>query len=342
MSRIIVLSKKDLSAMLDLQTALTGAEQALVQKSARQAVLVPMQYHAFSAGADMDIKAGHLRQQGVYGMKLVSWFGQNPQKGLPALRGTTLLFDDTTGEPLALLNAEGLSLLHAGAAGAIGAKYLARPDSATLLMVGTGAQAAYQIAATLLAMPGLRQVLVYNPHGAEKTAARLPAIREKVTALLAACGLSLRAGLTAVESDEAFPAAVGSSDIIITATPSTKALIRAEWVRPGTHFSCMGADVRGKQELDPLILKNARVFADDLAQAIAVGECQTAISQGVMFQTQLAGELGAVIAHTLAGRMSPDQVTVFDSTGIALQDLTLAKAAYDLAVLRGVGTAAEL
>lgn len=342
MSEIVVLSKQDLAAMLDLNTVIAGVETALAQKSARQAALVPMQYHAFGAAADMDIKAGHLHAAGVYGLKLVSWFGQNPEKGLPALRGTTLLFDDATGAPLALFNAEGLSLLHAGAAAAIGAKYLANPDSTTLLVVGTGAQAAYQIAATLLAVPGLQRVLLYNPHGAEKTADRLPGIAAKAAELLAACGRELTVPLLAVESAQAFPAAVAESQIILTATPATGALIQADWVRPGTHFSCMGADVKGKQELDPMILKNARVFADDIDQAIKVGECQTAINQGVMFQTQLAGELGAVIAHTLAGRVSPQQVTVFDSTGLALQDLTVAKAAYDLAKAKGVGTTVEL
>lgn len=342
MSEIVVLSKKDLAAMLDLNTVLAGVETALAQKSTRQAALVPMQYHAFGAAADMDIKAGHLSADGVYGLKLVSWFGQNPAKGLPALRGTTLLFDDTTGQPLALLNAEGLSLLHAGAAAAVGAKHLANPASTTLLVVGTGAQAAYQIAATLLAMPGLQKVLLYNPHGAEKAAVRLPAILQKAAELLAACGKTLTVPVQTVDSDEAFPAAVAASQIILTATPSTKALIRAEWVQPGTHISCMGADVKGKQELDPMILKNARVFADDLDQAIKVGECQTAINKGILFQTQLAGELGAVIAKTLAGRVSPQQVTVFDSTGVALQDLTVAKAAYDMALATGVGARVEL
>ena len=342
MSEIVVLSKKDLAAMLDLNTVLTGVETALAQKSARQAALVPMQYHAFGAAADMDIKAGHLNTGGVYGLKLVSWFGHNPAKGLPALRGTTLLFDDATGEPLALLNAEGLSLLHAGAAAAIGAKHLANPDSATLLVVGTGAQAAYQIAATLLAMPGLRKVLLYNPHGAEKAALRLPDITAKAAGLLAACGMALTVPVLAVQRDEDLPAAVAESQIILTATPSTKPLIHAGWVQPGTHISCMGADVRGKQELDPMILKNARVFADDIDQAIKVGECQTAINQGILFQTQLAGELGAVIAKTLAGRVSPRQVTVFDSTGLALQDLTVAKAAYDMALANGIGARVEL
>lgn len=342
MSQIVVLSQKDLAAMLDLNTALAGVQTALMHKSTRKAALVPMQYHAFDAAADMDIKAGHLSAGGVYGLKLVSWFGQNPARGLPALRGTTLLFDDTTGQPLALLNAAELSLLHAGAAAAVGAKYLANPGSTTLLVVGTGAQAAYQIAATLLAMPGLQQVLLYNPHGAEKAALRLPAIAEQTQRLLAACGSALTVPVLPVQTDAELPQAVAQSQIIITATPSTRALLQAGWIRPGTHISCMGADVKGKQELDPMILKNGRVFADDIDQAIRVGECQTAINRGVMFQTQIAGELGAVIAGTLAGRMSPEQITVFDSTGLALQDLTAAKAAYDQALATGAGTRVEL
>lgn len=334
MSQILVLSRQALAAMLDLRTAVGAVEQAFIQKSARQASLIPMLYHALHAGADFDIKAGHMPQSHVYGLKLVSWFGHNPEQGLPAMPGTTLLFDDANGQPLALLNAEGIGLLRTGAAGAIGAKYLARPDSRRLLLVGTGAQAACQIAATLLVMPGLESVQLYNPHGAAKAAARLPAIAAEAAGLLAGCGQALDVPVT-VAAD--LPAAVAQSDIIITATPSHQALIDAAWVKPGTHFSCIGADVKGKQELDPIILKHARVFADDIQQAIEIGECQTAVNNGILFQTEIAGEIGAVMARTLAGRMDASEVTVFDSTGIALQDLAVARAAYDLALQKGVG-----
>lgn len=339
MSEILILSKRELAAVLDLESAVSAVEQAFIQKSARQAALIPMLYHAFRPEADMDIKAGHMPQSHIYGLKLVSWFGQNPEKGLPAMPGTTLLFDDANGQPLALLNAEGLGLLRTGAAGAIGAKYLARQDARQLLLVGTGAQAACQIAANLLVMPALETVRLYNPHGADRAGARLPAIQAETEALLAGCGRQLTARLTVTDD---LPAAVSRSDIIITATPSRAALIDAAWVKPGAHFSCMGADVKGKQELDPMILKGARVFADDIQQAIAVGECQNAINRGIMFQTEIAGEIGAVMGHTLAGRMGADEVTVFDSTGIALQDLAVAKAAYDLALQKGCGVPVEL
>lgn len=339
MSQILVLSKQTLASILDLRTAVAAVEQAYIQKSARQASLIPMLYHALRAGADFDIKAGHMPKNQVYGLKLVSCFSHNREQGLPVMPGTTLLFDDANGQPLALLNAEGIDLLRVGAAGALGAKYLARPDSQRLLLVGTGAQAACQIAATLLVMPGIRQVQLYNPHGAEKAQARLPDITAQTAALLAGCGQTLGAAITVADD---LPAAVGESDIIITATPSQTALIDAAWVRPGTHFSCIGADVKGKQELDPMILKHARVFADDIQQAIEIGECQTAINNGIMFQTEIAGEIGAVMAHTLAGRMDDAEVTVFDSTGIALQDLAVASAAYTLAVQKAVGVTVEL
>ncbi|MBQ7858791.1 MAG: hypothetical protein IJ347_01475 [Faecalibacterium sp.] len=339
MADFVVLSKQDLAAVLDLQTVMDAVEQAFVQKSARQASLIPMLYHALHAQADLDIKAGHMGRQGIYGLKLISWFGRNPEKGLPALQGTTLLFDDTTGQPIALLNAEDIGLLRTGAAAGLGAKHLAAAGAHTLLLVGTGRQAAYHMAAMALAVPGLDTILLYNPHGADKAAARLPALQAEAQTLLAACGKQLTA--TVAVADD-LPAAVGQSQIIVTATPAQTALIDAAWVALGTHFSCMGADVKGKQELDPMILKKARVFADDLEQAIKVGECQNAINRGIMFQTELAGELGAVMAKTMAGRMHPEQITVFDSTGIALQDLAVAKAAYDLARQKGIGTAVAL
>lgn len=339
MSEILVLSKNDLAQVLTLEHAIAGVEQAFHESSTLQSSQIPMLYHSFGETEDMDIKAGHMVKGGVYGLKLVSWFGHNPEKGLPAMLGTTMLFDDSTGRPLALLNAEGIGKLRTGAAGAIGAKYLANPDAKHLLVVGTGAQAACQIAATLLVMPGLQTVTVYNPHGAARAVKRLPEIESEVRALLAACGKALTLNLTVAVD---LQAAVGESDIIITATPSTEPLIQADWVKPGTHFSCIGADVRGKQELDPVILKNARVFADDLQQAIAVGECQTAVGKGILFQTEIAGEIGALVDHSLLGRCAPEDVTVFDSTGIALQDLVVAKMAYDLATEQGIGTQVQL
>lgn len=267
----------------------------------------------------------------------MSWFGANSEKALPALFGTSLLFDLATGAPKALLNAGPITDFRTGAAGALGAKYLARPDSRTLLMTGTGALAPYLVAATLYLLPQLETVLLVNPHHPESAATACAGITETVDALLAASGQRRSASITATDDLEA---AARQSDIILTATPAREPYLRAKWLRAGTHLSCVGADMAGKQELDAEILRTARVFGDDAVQCFAVGECEAAHRAGYL--PALAAELGDVITGKAAGRTSADELSVFDSTGIALQDLAAAQLLLSAAEEQGKGTSIKL
>lgn len=339
MSEVLILSQETIGRVLTMSDAIRGVEEAYRQKSTGAGSLFPLVCHVFEPErADLDIKSGHLAKSGIYGLKLVSWFGDNEAKGLPALFGTTLLFDDSTGAPVALLNAGAVTGMRTGAAGAVGAKYLARKESRRMLMVGAGAQAPYQIAAMLLAMPGIDAVELCSPRSPSRAADRLRAIRQAVEGLL---GGGRTAPYT-IAAAEDLAEAVGRSDVIVTATPSHQPLIRREWVRPGTHFSCVGADMAGKQELDGAILSDARIFVDDLAQAISVGECELAIRQGFLAPEEIVGEIGALIDGALPGRADEEEITVFDSSGIALQDLVVSKVAVDRAKERGLGITAEL
>lgn len=378
MGKILVISEKEVRECLTMSMAIKAVESAYVQKTIGEGELFPLICHDFIPGkADMDIKSGSAKSSGIFGLKLVSWFGDNVQLGLPALCGTVLLFDHCTGVPLALLNASGITGMRTGAAGAVGAKYLARPDSRTMLMVGCGAQAPYQIAAMLTAMEHVDKIYLYDPTDSQGAAKRLDTIREAVEGILSAdaragaaretlapSGHRPAQGISEVQSlrpaQEALAvregkgragyelvpvtdieSAVGDSDLIVTATPSRKPLIHRKWVRPGTHLSCMGADMKGKQELDPQLLTQARVFADDLEQAGTVGECEIAVAKGLLSKGNIH-ELGHVIHRTMAGRQSDTDVTVFDSSGIALQDLIVSKEILDRAKARGLGTWVEL
>ena len=338
MSCIRVIAGDDVKALFTLSMALEAVERAYLQKQTGQGGIWPLVFHEFDPGhADLDIKSGNLDAEGIFGLKLVSWFGANPQKDLPALYGTSLICDLATGQPRALVNAGPVTDLRTGAAAAIGAKYLARKDSSCLLMVGCGELAPYLIAATLLAMPQLRQVTLINPRNPEKAAEKRTAIEEKVRMLLKAAGVELSVPL---ETQMNVEQAVRQADVILTATPSRAPMIRREWVKPGTHFSCVGADMSGKQEIDAQILADARVFGDDIAQCVSVGESEAAIKQGLL--AALAGEIGAVIAGELPGRTDEEQITVFDSTGIALQDLASAAVILKKAEMLDAGTNCEL
>ncbi len=319
MQKIRILSSEDVLSLMTIKDALEADEQAYFQKAAGHGSAWPMVFHEFTPGkADLDIKSGDLQDDGVFGFKLVSWFGENHEKGLPELYGTAMLFDITSGAPMALINAGALTGMRTGAAAAVGAKYLARHDAKSLLIVGTGTLAPYAAAATILACPTIESVTFVNPHRPENTKAKLNTIREAVEKLLVKSD-TLRAVSFNASSD--LEKATFSSDIIITATPARTPVIRKEWIRPGTHISCLGADMSGKQELESALTAAVTVFVDDKTQSLSVGECEIPVREGVITPDHIRGEIGEIIGGSLVGRTSETQITVFDSSGIALQDI---------------------
>ena len=337
MFKIKVLNHEVLKEVLEMKMVIEAVEKVYVLKAEEKTELFPMVFHEFNPGvADMDIKSGHLKDDDIFGLKMVSWFGENKDKGLPLLIGTTLIFDSHTGVPLALLNADHITGMRTGAAGAIGAKYLAKKNSKTLLMVGTGHIAQFQIAATLLAVPSIEKVRIHNPMSKEKSQAYARSINQTLEDEF---NIKTDVLFEAVENIEE---AVGDSDIIITATPSKKAMILKEWVKPGTHFSCVGSDMEGKQEIDEKLFAEAKVVVDDMNQAVNVGETEAAIKNNIITQSDIIGEMGAIISGQTQGRTSDSDITIFDSTGIAIQDLITAKLALDLAKEKQLGITIEL
>lgn len=337
MSVIKVLSAEQIESIFTIPMAIQAVERAYMEKHSGQSGTWPMVFHEFDPGhADLDIKSGHLGGADTYGLKVVSWFGDNPGKGLPALFGTSLLFDLSTGAPKALLNAGPITHYRTGAAAAIGAKYLARPDAKTLLIAGCGGLAPYLAAAAITALPGLERVLLTDPKFPENGEKLCPSIMEKVGELLKAGGVSHRAEFLPAELE----AGVKQADIIFTATPAYEPYLKAEWVRPGTHLSCIGADMSGKEEVEPGLFHIARVFGDDEGQCLSVGECEIPHKKGIL--SGLLGEIGGVMAGSVPGRTAPEDITVFDSTGIALQDLASAAGILEAADRANLGTDVEL
>lgn len=337
MSVVKVLSAGHVEQLFTIPMAIQAVERAYREKHSGQGGTWPMVFHEFDPGhADLDIKSGHLGGAGVYGLKVVSWFGDNPGKGLPALFGTSLVFDLSTGAPKALVNAGPITHYRTGAAAAIGAKYLARPDARTLLVAGCGALAPYLAAAALSALPGLERVLLADPKFPENGEKLCPSITEKVDELLEAGGGSRTAAILPVGLEDG----AKQADIIFTATPAYEPYLKAGWVRPGTHLSCIGADMSGKEEVEPELFRTARVFGDDEDQCLSVGECEIPHQKGIL--PRLHGEIGGVMAGAVPGRTAPEDVTIFDSTGIALQDLASAADVLAAAVQAGMGTDIEL
>ena len=340
MAAITILSASDIEQVFTIADALEAVEDAYRQKAEGKGVAWPMVYAAFDPGvADMDIRSGELAASGLFGLKLTAWFSGNPAQGLPEIYGTTLICDNKTGAPLALLNASAITGLRTGAAGALGIKWLARKDARNLLVAGAGHQSAYQVAAVLAACPGITHVEVWDPRKAEAPEARVALMRDQVAKMLAAAGIKRSYELVAVADGEA---ACARADAIITITPATSPIIRRDWVRPGTHISCVGADMEGKQEVESALDAAARLYVDDRAQSVASGELEVAVKEGAISEGDIVAELGEVIAGKAEGRTSDEQITVFDTSGIAVQDLASSKVAYERAIEAGLGVTVEL
>jgi len=200
-----------------------------------------------------------------------------------------------------------------GAAGALGLQALARPDSATVTVFGTGVQARSQLSFALEVLPSLRRAL-YVSRDRQPDAAFEAAFARR-------CEISC--------SQDA-NAAVSESDIVITATPGAGPLFDAAAIRPGTHLNCVGADTRGKRELPDGVLERARIVVDDAEQALRLGELQWASALPCI-------ELGDLLSGKAKLERNPDDITVFDMTGLALQDLTVARFIFQRASTQGLG-----
>ena len=246
------------------------------------------------------------------------------------------VFDAETGAPIGITDASYITGMRTGAAGALGAKYLARKTSENLLVVGAGNQSAFQIAATLTVLPNIKkvQVAALNPVNAKSF---VDDIRYKLQN-----EFEINTKDVIFEAVEDLEIAVKESHIIITVTPSRTPIIKKDWIQKGTHISCIGADMEGKQEIDSQIMSSALIFVDDMVHCKHVGEIEIPLKQGVISEKDIIDEIGDLILNKVKGRISEDQITIFDATGMALLDIATAKIALHLAEKMGLGTKAKI
>lgn len=324
-----ILNDQVVKSILDIKTTIGCVEKAYFLKAKQQARLFNMISEEIIEGkAEMDIKSGMLDGDNVFGLKLVSWFGDNTKQGLPAITGLTMIFDLVHGFPKGVLNASYMTGMRTGAAGALGIKYLARPDSSVLGIVGTGRMAIFQIAATVSVMPSIRKVHIYDPMNFENAKKFQDDIKMELGKIINDLNDKDNERWLKRIDEVQFIAAddpeemLKLSDAVITITPSRKPLLKKEWIKPGTHLSCIGADVAGKQEIDEGIFKGAVVCVDDRHQAITVGETQSAFRANIIESADLI-EIGQLIIGECEGRRTDQDITIFDSTGISLQDLAV-------------------
>lgn len=262
------------------------------------------QGHGPDEGTSFSIKSGVIGASRKVGLKVGSYWPGNRARGLTAHASTTLLLDPDTGYPEALVGASHLTCLRTAASDAVAVRHLSRPDSRVLALFGAGHQAWFELQAVREVRP-IDTVFVVNrsPQAADAFARR---IREEL-GIDAAC-VSAQAALAA-------------ADIAVTITASRGPLFEASWVRPGTHVSAMGADQPGKQELDTALVAGASLFADVVQQSLAIGEYEAACKAGLADAARIT-PIGAVL-NGAPGRTSADQITIYDSSGMALQDIAV-------------------
>lgn len=319
---MIVISERDARALVSIEDAIGAVENSFAAMARGQARNYPVVREVVGyQGAVFGVKTGCDTAAPLLGLKAGGYWPHNLAQGLGNHQSATLLFDRQTGRASALVSANYLTGVRTGAASAIASKHLSRIDSSVLGIIGAGVQAQYQLRATLAVRP-IRKVCAWDP-SADNLASFGALVRELGLEFVAAADRQ---------------AVASSADILVTVTPSQQALVERAWVRPGTHISAMGADTKGKQELDPLLVADAALFVDEAAQAISIGECQHAYAAGLISAESFRGSLGEVIAGLCDGRRSAQEITLFDGTGVALQDLVVAELAVRLATQRGVGS----
>jgi alanine dehydrogenase len=325
--RVLLLREREVGELLSMREVIAAVEEAFRLKGEGKTQMPPKSYVFFPRhGGDFRVMPAYLEEGEEAGVKVVNVHPGNPDRGLPTVMATILLLDPSTGAPLAFMGGTLITNLRTGAAGAVAAKYLARRDSRVVGMVGAGAQARAQLR-------GLREVLELER--VKVISAHPERTREYAEEVRREYGLE-------VEEVREIREAVEGSDVVVTTTPSRQPLVREEWVSEGTHLNAIGADAPGKQELDPGLLRRAKVVVDDVEQAVHSGEINVPLSSGLFRREDLYGELGEIVAGKKPGRTSPREITLFDSTGLALQDVAVAWLVYRKALRLGRGEEIEL
>lgn len=314
-AKLLLLDRDVVEQLLAPDDVIAAVRDAFKLHSQREGRVFPVVREKLSTGGIFGIKSGDVGAQGLLGFKAAGFWPGNRDVGGAAHQATVLLFDPSTGRPLCVIDGNTITTARTAASGAVGLALLARKDSAVATVFGTGIQAKAQLALALRTLPSLQRVHYVpfdrQPHG------DFEALFE------GQCTLTL-----AVDAE----AAVADSDVVITATTGGGPLFDATALRAGTHLNCVGSDTRGKRELPAGVLERATVVVDDLAQAKELGELQWSMQTPAI-------EIGDLLTGKVQLQRAASDITVFDMTGLALQDLTVARLIHQRATDHGLGHA---
>lgn len=321
---MIIVPEAACPSLLSLDDAFAPVEAVFAAMARGDAENFPVVREALGAPEEAlyGFKGGYDRAGATLGLKAGGYWPHNlERRQIINHQSTVFLFDPDTGRPTAMVGGNYLTAARTAAASAVSIKHLARKDAKVLGMIGAGHQAAFQLRAALRQRP-FERVVGWNLH---------PEMLPRLAGVAEEAGLPFESVTLDRLGAEA--------DVIISITSSFAPILNAAQVKPGTHLACMGTDTKGKQEVEPALLARATVFTDEVAQSVSIGEAQHAIAAGLIAETAIT-PIGAVINGTHPGRASAQEITLFDGTGVGLQDLAVAAAVVERA--RAAGSAIEI
>ncbi len=318
---VIWLTEEDVRSLLTMDDAIAAVKKAFFEHGMNRTQMPPKPYLYFPKyEGDLRTMPAYLEGLDEAGVKIVNVHPKNREKGLPTVMALLALNSPETGSPMSIMGATHLTSMRTGAAGAIAAKLLARPKSRVVGMIGAGIQARTQLLG-LSRMFEIERVMVSN-----RAIESVKAFEQDARSFLD-CDY-----IVTTNHQE-----VCDCDILVTTTPVRSPVVKESWVKPGTHINAIGADAKGKQELESTLTRKAKVVVDDMAQAIHSGEVNVPISEGVIKPEDIYAQIGEILVGKKPGRSSDQEITIFDSTGLGIQDVAAGSSVYRKAKKMGLG-----
>lgn len=317
--KTLILTSQDVKKVIKMDLVINAVEEAFKEHGLGKTIMPPKIYISLPQ-YEGDFRAMPSYAKDAAGVKWVNVHLNNREKNLPTVMAVYIYSDPKTGFPVAIMDGTLITSYRTGASAAVASKYLARKESKTFGLVGCGAQAHTQLLA-ISKIFKLEEVKIYD-------------ISSRALDEFAEKNKNFNITKSSLKS-------AVSSDIVSTTTPAREPIVKRAWIKKSTHINAIGADAPGKEELDPKILLDAKVVVDDYEQALHSGEINVPVSQKIFARKNIHASLGEIIAGNKKGREGKE-ITVFDSTGLAIQDVVTAKAVYESAKKENIGTEIEL
>lgn len=327
MTKVLILSRTELKQILTVENMVDVLQEAFIAFANGRALAFPVVREGVQGHRGIfGIKSGYLLDEQVMGLKAGGFWLDNPGVGLTAHQSTTILFDPATGVPTALMDGNHITTVRTAAVGALAARTLARRESAIAAVLGCGVQGTAQAEALCHALP-IREIRGFD------------IAKANCDAFAAQLGAKPGVKVTIATSAED---AVRGADVVVTAVGGRAPVLMSDWVTPGVHINAFGTDTSGKIEIETRLFERVTLIVDDPVQARTIGESQAAVAAGIIGADGPWTTLGEVLAGQKSGRTRAEEITLFDATGLAFQDLVAGSMAMKIARERGMGVSVDL